>query len=72
MQESKTIELAGVVTKQLQLLGEDPSRDGLVRTPLRVAQALFDLTAGYRQTRRAGGGGGKGSPGGPELGGGGA
>src|SRR5687768_11611532 len=50
MQESKTIELAGVVTKQLQLLGEDPSRDGLVRTPLRVAQALFDLTSGYRQT----------------------
>jgi len=50
MQESKTIELAGVVTKQLQLLGEDPTRDGLVRTPLRVAQALFDLTSGYRQT----------------------
>ena len=49
MQESKTIELAGVVTKQLQLLGEDPSRDGLVRTPLRVAQALFDLTSGYLQ-----------------------
>ena len=34
-------------------LGEDPTRDGLLRTPLRVAKALDDLTAGYRMDMAA-------------------
>jgi GTP cyclohydrolase I len=38
------------LTKELlQLLGEDPSREGLVRTPKRVASSLRYLTQGYRQ-----------------------
>lgn len=36
------------VQQLLQLLGENPGRDGLVETPLRVARALRDMTAGYR------------------------
>lgn len=37
-----------MIERILVRLGEDPSRDGLLRTPLRVAKALDDLTEGYR------------------------
>ena len=37
-----------LVTKLLEELGEDPSREGLVNTPRRVEKALRFLTSGYQ------------------------
>jgi GTP cyclohydrolase I len=40
---------AELVREQLVRLGEDPGREGLLRTPERVEQALKQLTKGYEQ-----------------------
>lgn len=40
--------IASHVEQMLLELGEDPSRDGLLKTPQRVAKALRDLTIGYQ------------------------
>lgn len=47
--EGKLVELRQLITRQIELLGEDPERTGLLRTPDRVARALEFLTQGYRQ-----------------------
>lgn len=42
--------LAGHVEEMLRMLGEDPRREGLLRTPERVAESLRFLTSGYEQS----------------------
>jgi GTP cyclohydrolase IA len=46
--EDITVELAKAYTGTLRLLGEDPFREGLVKTPERVAKAMQYLTQGYQ------------------------
>ena len=42
-------ELSSIYYKVLKLIGEDPDREGLKGTPVRVAKALYYLTNGYQQ-----------------------
>ena len=46
-QDPTTQQLAGHYEAILKLLGEDPQREGLLKTPMRVAKAMQVLTRGY-------------------------
>jgi GTP cyclohydrolase I len=50
---SEHAEYASHVSEQLRLLGEDPDRQGLARTPERVAKAMAWLTRGYSMNVKA-------------------
>jgi GTP cyclohydrolase I len=45
-------EMAGMYKRILKLIGEDPEREGLIKTPERVAKALNFLTMGYNLNPR--------------------
>lgn len=45
-------ELESIVHRLLQLIGEDPDREGLLKTPARVAKSLTWLTRGYEMDVR--------------------
>ena len=49
MNEDKRKKLEANTKNLLELLGEDPSREGLVNTPKRVAKAWDFLTKGYNE-----------------------
>ena len=47
--KSKMAEFENCVKKMLEIIGEDPNRDGLINTPKRVAKAYEFITQGYNQ-----------------------
>ena len=47
-ENDKIDQSASHVEEIIKLLGEDCSREGLVKTPQRAAKALYHLTSGYR------------------------
>lgn len=47
--EAKLEQIAHHTKEILELLGEDTQREGLIKTPMRVAKALEFLTSGYAQ-----------------------
>ncbi|HKN58813.1 MAG TPA: GTP cyclohydrolase I FolE [Gemmatimonadaceae bacterium] len=46
----ESAEFEKLVRRELEMLGEDPEREGLARTPARVAKSLRFLTQGYNRT----------------------
>lgn len=47
--EKLIAEIAHHYREIIRLIGEDPDREGLKKTPIRAAKALVDITQGYRQ-----------------------
>jgi len=53
MKQPNEKKIAGLIRQLLVELGEDPDREGLKKTPERVARSYAYLTRGYRQNLKA-------------------
>lgn len=51
--EKITSELIDSYRRSIELLGEDPEREGLLKTPERLAKAMQYMTVGYQQDAKA-------------------
>lgn len=47
--DSKLQRLEGLFKELLEVVGENPAREGLLKTPSRAARAFLDFTLGYEQ-----------------------
>lgn len=53
MTNTKRLLMEKLIKELLLKLGEDPNREGLLRTPVRVKESLEFLTEGYKQDPKA-------------------
>lgn len=47
-EQERISEISSHLSEIIRLLGEDPTREGLLKTPERAAKALWYVTSGYR------------------------